>query len=62
MPRATLVYIYKTFVRRYFDYGDVIYDNQYNAALAITGAIRGSSCEILYHKLGLKIFTIEFIL
>ena len=25
---------------------------QYNAALAITGAIRGSSREYLYHELG----------
>ena len=46
-------------------YGDVIYDNssneifcqmiesvQYNAALAITGAIRGSSREKLYQELG----------
>ena len=49
LPRATLVNIYKTFVRPHLDYGDVIYDNssnetfcqmiesvQYNAALAIT--------------------------
>ena len=48
------------------DYGDVIYDRafnksfqnklvslQYNAALAITGAIRGSSRENLYQELGL---------
>ena len=61
LPRATLVNIYKTFVRPHLDYGDVIYDNcsnetfcqmiesvQYNAALAITGAIRGSSLEKLY--------------
>ena len=49
------------------DYGDVIYDRafnksfqnklvslQYNAALAITGAIRGSSREKLYQELGLE--------
>ena len=48
------------------EYGDVIYDRafnksfqnklvslQYNAALAITGAIRGSSRENLYQELGL---------
>ena len=53
VPRATLVNIYKTFVSPHLDYEDVIYDNpsnetffqmiesvQYNAALAITGAIR----------------------
>ena len=65
LPRATLINIYKTFVRPHLDYGDVIYDNpsnetfcqmiesvQYNAALAITGAIRGSSREKLYQELG----------
>ena len=49
------------------DYGDVIYDQHYNnsfhqklesilyvAALAITGAIRGSSREKLYQELGLE--------
>ena len=49
------------------DYGDMMYDQifnmlfqqkvetiQYNAALAITGAIRGSSSEKLYQKLGLE--------
>ena len=29
---------------------------QYNAALAITGAIRGSSREKLYQELGLETF------
>ena len=59
--------IYKTFRRPHLDYGDVIYDCafnesfqnklehvQYNAALAITGAIRGSSREKLYQALGLE--------
>ena len=27
LPRATLVNIYKTFVRPHLDYGDIIYDN-----------------------------------
>ena len=56
-----LLTIYKSYVRPYLDYDDVIYDQQYNffhqklesiqynAALAITGAIKGSSKE----KLGL---------
>ena len=30
------------------------YNVQYNAALAITGAIRGSSREKLYQELGLR--------
>ena len=49
------------------DYGDVVYDQpsndafsnkletvQYNAALAITGAIKGTSREKLYQELGLE--------
>ena len=67
IPRAALLTIYKSFRRPPFDYGDVIYDRasnesfqyklesvQYNAALAITGAIRGSSREKLYQELGLE--------
>ena len=67
IPRAALLTIYKFFLRLHLDYGDVIYDRafnesfqnklesvQYNAALAITGAIRGSSREKLYQELGLE--------
>ena len=67
LPRFTLINIYKAYVSPHLDYGDIIYDNssnaslsqmiesvQYNAALAITGAIRGSSREKLYHELGLE--------
>ena len=67
LPRASLVNIYKCFVRPHLDYGDIIYDNssnttfsqmvesvQYNAALAITGSIRGTSREILYQELGFE--------
>ena len=49
------------------DYGDVVYDQpsnlafsnkletvQYSAALAITGAIKGTSCEKLYQEFGLE--------
>ena len=56
LPRAPLITIYKSFIRSHLDYDDLIYDQtfnmlfqqkmetiQYNAALAITGAIRGSS-------------------
>ena len=58
LPREPLLTIYKSFVRPHLDYGDVIHDQhynnsfhqklesmQYNAALAITGATRGSSWE-----------------
>ena len=63
--RGPLLTICKSFIRPHLDYGDVIYDQhynnsfhqklesvQYNAALAITGAIRGSSKKIFYHELG----------
>ena len=57
--RPSLLQIYKSFVRLHLDYGDIIYDKvfrryfqkkQYNAALAITGAIRGTSREKLCSK------------
>ena len=67
IPRAVLLTIYKSFLRPDLDYGDVIYDRafnesfqtmlesvQYDAALAVTGAIRGSSREKLYQELGLE--------
>ena len=60
IPRAALLTIYKSFLRPHLDYGGVIYDRafnesfqnklesvQYNAALAFTGAIRGSTREAL---------------
>ena len=67
LPRSSLLTIYKSFVRPHLDYGDVVFDQpnnqslsdtiesvQYNAALAITGAIRGSSKIKLYQELGLE--------
>ena len=67
LPRKSLLTIYKSFIRPHLDYGDIIYDQtyntsfhqrleslQYNAALAITGAIRGTSKEKLYNELGLE--------
>ena len=67
LPRDALLTIYKSFVRPHLDYGDIIYDHpqnesfcnklesiQYNAALAITGAIRGTSKTKLYKELGLE--------
>ena len=65
--RKLLLSIYKTFLRPHLDYCDIIYDKshnekftdtlesiQYNAALAITGAIKGTSREKLYNELGLE--------
>ena len=67
LPRSSLLTIYKTFIRSQLDFADVIYDQacnssfheklesiQYNACLAITGAIRGISSEKLYQELGLE--------
>ena len=52
----------KVFVRPHLDYGDMIYDKAYNktfhqkleSCLALSGAIRGSSREKIYHELGLE--------
>ena len=67
LHRAPLVTVYKSFVRPHLDYGDILYDQafnnffherlesiQYNAALAITGAVRGSSREKLYQELSFE--------
>ena len=67
LPRSTLLINCKCFIRPYLDYGDVIYDQpylpslpnkiesvQYNAALVVTGAIRGTSKEKLYQELGFE--------
>ena len=56
--RTSLITIFKSFIRSHLDYGDIIYDQayntsfyqniesvQYNAALAVTGAVRGISRE-----------------
>ena len=67
LPRNALLTIYKSFVRPHLDYGDIVYDRpnnesfiskleqvQYNAALAITGAIKCTSHSKLYKELGLE--------
>ena len=67
LPRPALLTTYKCFIRPYLDYGDITYDQaynlsfhqklesiQYNAAFALTWAIRGSSREKLYQELGLE--------
>ena len=67
LSRKTLLNIYKAYIRPHLDYGDIIYDKpnvqnfinrvesvQYNAALAITGAIRGTSQERIYNELGIE--------
>ena len=66
LPRHSVLTIYKSFVRPHLDYDDILYDQsnnkslcqkietiQYNAALAITGAIKGTSQIKLYNELDL---------
>ena len=61
----SLLTICKYFVRPFLDCADIIYDKpcnetfkgkleavQYNACLAITGALKGTSRERLYRELG----------
>ena len=67
LPSSSLLTIYKTFIRSRLHYADIIYDQaynsdfhdklesvQYNACLAITSAIRGTSTEKIYRELGLE--------
>ena len=67
VPRSSLLTVYKCSIKPHLDYGNVIYNQpnlsslankiesvQYNAALAITGAIRGASKEKLYQEIGFE--------
>ena len=67
LSRNSLLTIYKTFVRAILDYADIIYDKpltesfedklemvQYNAALVITSACKGTSRDCIYRELGLE--------
>ena len=60
-----MITIYKSFIPPHLDYGDIVHDRafdesfhkslesiQYNAVIAITGAIRGTSSETLFQELG----------
>ena len=71
LPRQALVTIYKAFIRPHLEYGDIIYDKpdnetfinkiekaQYDTALAITGAIRGTSREKLMLNLALTLLNL----
>ena len=64
LPRPPLITIYQSFIRPHLYYGDIIYDQennvsfhqklesiQYNIALAVTGAIRGTPRRKLYTNL-----------
>ena len=65
LPRQSLITIYKSIIRPHL--GDIIYDQpnnesfcksiervQYNAALAIPGAVKGTSQLKIYNELGFK--------
>ena len=67
MPRKSLITIYKALLKPLLDYGDIIYDQPHNesacekiesvqciVALAITGAIQGTSRKKIYQELGLE--------
>ena len=67
LPRQALITMYKVFVRPDLHYGDILCDQaynasfhqkldkiQYNAYIAITGAIRGTSKEKIYQELDLE--------
>ena len=67
LPRKSLVTIYKSFIRSHLDYGDVGYNRasnklfhqsleslQYSTAIAIAGAISGTSSEKLFQELVLQ--------
>ena len=66
LPKSAVLTVYKVFVRPHLDYGN-IYDQaynanfhqklelvQYNACLALTGAMIGTSKEKFYEELSLK--------
>ena len=63
LPRSTLVTICKCFIKTHLNYGDIIHDQafnnsfhqkieslQYNAALAVTGTVRGTPREKFIKK------------
>ena len=67
LSRRSLLTTYKVFIRQDFDYGYVVYGQpsndvfsdkletvQYNATLAITGAIKGISRETFYQEIWLE--------
>ena len=73
LRNVALITTYKAFIRPHIDYDDILYDQaynmsfyqklqsiQYNAWLAITGAIDGTSKEKLYQELDLKSLQLRF--
>lgn len=67
LPKPSFLTIYKLFVRQHLDFGEIINDQafnnsfqcqleriKYNAALAMTGAIRNTSKGKLYQELSFE--------
>ena len=67
LHRASLITNFKSFIRPHLDYEDIIYDwayytlfhqniesIQYNTALVIMGAVRGTSTEMVTQELGFE--------
>ena len=67
IPGNSLLTIYKSFIRPHLDYGDIIYHQpnnvslcqkiesiQYQAALAVTGSMHGTSQTKLYNELEIE--------
>ena len=67
LPIKSLITIYKSFLRSHLHYRDIFYERafnesfhhylesiQYNATIAITGAISGTFSEKLFQELGLQ--------
>ena len=67
ISRDSLLTIYKSFVRSHLDYADIMYEKpgnvnfesklervQYNACLAITGAIWGTNRSSIFAEVGLE--------
>ena len=67
LPHKSLITIHKAIIRSHLDYGDILYDQpnnatfcqktesfRYKAALAIPGAIQGTSQEKRLEELGLE--------
>ena len=72
LPRESLITIYKAFIGPHLDYGDVLFDQafnassqeklesiQYNACHALTGTIRGTSKMKLYQQLSFESFQLR---
>ena len=60
LPRLPLLTIYEPFIRPHLDYGDIIYDQDYNVSLHYKlesfqyNSVRGTSIDKPYNELGFE--------